>query len=162
MTPMSHPEPTADGHATRTKSTFRMEVAVHATIRAAPAKVWSLLTDAGAFTRWNSTVKSVEGTIAEGETIKLVAAVAPDRTFKLKVSGVVPERGMTWSDGMAPMFKGVRTYTLTPEGDGTTRFSMVETFSGLMLPMIAGSLPDFAPVFEQYAADLKRAAEQAS
>jgi hypothetical protein len=37
---------------------------------------------------------------------------------------------------------------------------MVEVFSGLMLPMIAGSLPNFGPAFEQYAADLKRAAEQ--
>ena len=33
---------------------------------------------------------------------------------------------------------------------------------GLMLPMIAGSLPDFVPVFTQYAADLKRAAESAA
>jgi hypothetical protein len=34
--------------------------------------------------------------------------------------------------------------------------------SGLMLPMIAGSLPDVVPVFTQYAADLKRAAESAA
>jgi hypothetical protein len=36
---------------------------------------------------------------------------------------------------------------------------MRETFAGVMLPMIRGSLPDFAPVFETYAQDLKRAAE---
>jgi hypothetical protein len=36
---------------------------------------------------------------------------------------------------------------------------MVEVLSGLMLPMIRGSLPDFGPAFETYAADLKRAAE---
>jgi hypothetical protein len=30
-----------------------------------------------------------------------------------------------------------------------------------MLPMIKKSLPDFAPVFEAYAADLKREAESA-
>jgi hypothetical protein len=57
------------------------------------------------------------------------------------------------------MFKGIRTFTLTPNADGTTEFSMKEEFSGLMLPMIKGSLPDFGPVFEAYAADLKRAAE---
>jgi hypothetical protein len=28
-----------------------------------------------------------------------------------------------------------------------------------MLPMIKGSLPDFAPIFDRYAADLKRACE---
>jgi hypothetical protein len=57
------------------------------------------------------------------------------------------------------MFKGVRTYTLVPKGDGTTDFHMIEVFTGLMLPMIAGSLPDFGPAFDTYAADLKRAAE---
>jgi hypothetical protein len=36
---------------------------------------------------------------------------------------------------------------------------MTEVFAGLMLPMIKGSLPDFGPIFEQYAADLKKAAE---
>ena len=36
---------------------------------------------------------------------------------------------------------------------------MTEVFTGLMLPMIAGSLPDFVPVFETYATDLKNAAE---
>jgi hypothetical protein len=37
---------------------------------------------------------------------------------------------------------------------------MAEVFSGLMLPMIKGSLPDFGPPFEAYAADLKREAER--
>lgn len=37
---------------------------------------------------------------------------------------------------------------------------MAEIFSGLMLPLIAGKLPDFAPIFERYAADLKKAAEK--
>jgi hypothetical protein len=68
---------------------------------------------------------------------------------------------MVWSDGAAPMFKGVRTYTLTPRSDGTTEFSMVEVFRGLMLPMIKRSLPDFAPAFATYAEDLKREAEKA-
>ena len=43
--------------------------------------------------------------------------------------------------------------------DGTTDFAMVEVFAGVMLPLIKSSLPDFAPVFERYAGDLKREAE---
>jgi hypothetical protein len=31
---------------------------------------------------------------------------------------------------------------------------------GLMLPMIGGWLPDFGPIFERYAADLKVEAER--
>ncbi|HVY44683.1 MAG TPA: SRPBCC domain-containing protein [Minicystis sp.] len=148
-----------DGKATKSRSTFRLEVGVEADIRAAPAKIWALLADAPGYVRWNSTVKSVEGTIAEGGLVKLVSTSAPDRTFKLKVTGVEPEKAMTWSDGFFPMFHAARSYALTPNADGTTRFSMTEVMRGLMLPMIAGSLPDFVPVFEQYAADLKKAAE---
>ena len=136
-----------------------MDCAIRTTIHASPDKIWALLTDAAAFPRWNSTVTSIEGEIAEGQTLKLKVPSAPERVFKPKVSKVERGRSMTWSDGMAPMFKGVRTFTLTPNADGSTEFSMKEEFSGLMLPMIKGSLPDFAPVFEAYAEDLKRAAE---
>lgn len=150
------------GSATKTKSTFRMDCAVSINIQAPPDRIWKLLTTAGDFPRWNSTVKSIEGKIALGETVKLKATIAPERTFTLKVNEFVPNQRLVWSDGMAPMFKGVRTYTLTPQANGSTDFTMVEVFSGIMLPMIAGSLPDFGPSFEQYAADLKRAAEQRS
>lgn len=44
--------------------------------------------------------------------------------------------------------------------DGSTDFAMEERFPGLMLPLIRGSLPDFRPVFERYALDLKRESEQ--
>jgi hypothetical protein len=145
--------------ATKTGSAFRMDCAINTTIKATPDRIWAILTNASEFPRWNSTVTSIEGEIAEGKILKLKAQAAGDRVFKLKVSNVEPGRSMIWSDGMAPVFKGVRTFKLTPNSDGSTEFSMKEEFSGLMLPMIKGSLPDFGPVFEAYAEDLKRAAE---
>lgn len=159
---MSSTIDTKKPQANRTKNTFRLGYSVGINITADPARIWSLLTTASDFARWNSTVQSIEGNIAAGEKIKLRATVAPDRVFKLAISDVVPEKQMVWSDGFAPMFKGVRTFTLTPREDGTTDFAMEEVFSGMMLPMIAGSLPDFGPVFEQYVRDLKREAERAA
>jgi hypothetical protein len=138
-----------------------MEYAITINIQAPPNRIWALLTTAGDFPRWNSTVKSIEGRIAPGEKIKLWATIAPERVFNLTINQFVPDQMMVWSDGRAPMFKGVRSYTLTPRADGSTDFSMSEVYSGLMLPMIAGSLPDFRATFEQYAADLKREAERA-
>jgi len=149
----------APGKATTTSATFRMDCSIAVTIQAAPERVWALLTDAAAFPRWNSTVTRVEGEIAEGQRLKLTVPSAPGRVFKPKVSTLEPLRKMIWSDGMAPMFRGIRTFTLTPGRGGTTEFAMKEEFSGLMLPLIKGSLPDFAPVFEAYAEDLRRAAE---
>jgi len=148
-----------NGRANKTKSAFRMEYSAGMNIKAKPDRVWALMTNAADFPRWNSTVKSIEGRIALGQTIKLIASIAPTRTFNLKVIEFVPEKRMVWSDGNA-MFKGVRTYTLSPKADGSTDFTMSEVYTGLMLPMIAGSLPDFAPAFEQYVSDLKREAER--
>lgn len=148
-----------DGKAVNARTTFSTECAVAININAAPDAVWSLLTTAADIPNWNSTVISLEGQIALNETIKLKSTASPDRTFNLKVSAMSAPGKMVWKDGMAPMFKGVRTYTLTAKSDGTTDFAMREVISGLMLPMIRRSLPDFRPTFEQFAADLKQAAE---
>jgi len=146
---------------TQTRSAFAMSCRVEVNIRATAERIWGLLTNANDFPRWNSTVTRVEGEIREGEKLRLHVP-GTDRTFTPKVSGVVPNRSMTWTGGFAPMFLGVRTFELKPRKDDSTDFTMEERFSGIMLPLIKGSLPDFGPVFERYAADLKREAEKAA
>lgn len=135
-----------------------METAVAIDINASATTIMALLTDADNFTRWNTTITSIEGEIKKGETIKVKSSLDPKRIFKLEVSKVT-DTEMVWESGMGAMFSGVRTYTLTAKGGGVTEFSMVEIFKGMMLPMIKSSLPDFKESFEQFAADLKRAAE---
>lgn len=127
-------------------------------IEAPREDVWKLLTDADALPNWNSTVVSLDGKIALGETVKVVVTDAPDDTFELVVTKFDPPAAMVWEDGNA-MFQGVRHYALIDNGDGTTTFAMSETFSGGMLGMIEGSLPDFRESFRKYAADLKAVAE---
>jgi hypothetical protein len=147
--------------AVKTRSTFRMQCAVSAEIKAAPEKIWALLTRAYDMVRWNSTLTNIEGNVEPGGTVKMQVPEAPGRTFKVKVTRFVPNREMVWRNGNPVMFLGVRTYSLTPSPDETaTRFELTEVFSGLMLPMIAARLPDFGPIFERYAADLKAEAEK--
>lgn len=141
-------------------STFRTQTTIAAEINASPDKIWRLLTDASYFPRWNSTVTEVQGKIAEGEQLKLRVRASPKRVFKPTVTEFQPLRQMTWAEGAAPMFRGVRTFTLTPTGNGTTKFTMEETLRGLMLPLVKGALPEFGPIFETYASDLKREAER--
>lgn len=148
--------------ATKTETTFRMDCSIRCEIAAPPGRIWALLTNAADFPRWNSTVTSLKGEIAPGRRLELKVPLDPKRTFRPTVTVLEENRRMEWKDGMAPMFKGVRTFSLTPRGDGVTEFEMTEVFSGLMLPMIKRSLPDFRPSFETYAADLKRAAERAA
>ena len=117
------------------------------------------MTDAKHFPEWNSTVTSIDGDIALGHKLALKVPLDPKRTFRPKVTKLVANQAMEWSDGFAPMFRGVRTFTLAPKSEGITEFTMTEVLSGVMLPMIRGSLPDFGPAFETYASDLKRTAE---
>ena len=92
-----------------------MTCAVSIDIDAPPERIWELLTNAADFPRWNSTVTRITGKIDAGEKLALEVPAAPGRTFKPKVTELEPARRMVWSDGMAPMFKGVRTFTLDPQ-----------------------------------------------
>lgn len=134
---------------------------VSRSIQAEPRVIWDLLTDAGSYPSWNPAVLGIEGTIAEGERIKLTSIVNPGRQFKLTVTNFNPTSSMVWSDGMPlGLFKGVRTYTLTPGNNGATDFKMEEVFSGLMEPLISKSIPDQTESFNLFADGLKTEAEK--
>jgi uncharacterized protein YndB with AHSA1/START domain len=135
-----------------------LEYRVGTTIAAEPDVVWALLTDAEGYPAWNSTVISIDGEIAAGREIELKAKVDPERTFELTVSTFDENRTLVWEDG-GSTFRGVRTFTLTPREDGTTEFRMAEVFTGSMMGMIEGHLPDFRPSFDTFAADLAREAK---
>ena len=129
-------------------------------INAEPAAVWAVLADASAYPTWDSGVRSVEGDIVQGEKIKVVSEANPKRAFPVTVTELVPGERMTWAGGMPlGLFKGVRTFTLTPE-DGATRFRMREEYTGPLLPVIWRSMPDLGPSFEQFARGLKAEAER--
>jgi hypothetical protein len=144
---------------TQSMKVLAMTCRVNANILATAEIVWGLLTDAKGFPRWNSTVTGIDGEIREGERLRLHVP-GSGRTFTPEVSGVVAGRGMTWSDGITGVFKGVRTFGLMPRSDNSTDFVMEERFSGVMFALTRWMLPDFRPIFEAYAGDLKREAER--
>lgn len=134
---------------------------VKRSINASPQILWEILTDAGSYPSWNPAVLGIEGSIASGETIKLTSTVNPNRQFKLKVSRVDPPNSMVWWDGMPiGLFKGVRTFRLTPQSATVTEFFMEEVYSGLMAPLITKSIPDMTESFEMYADGLSAEAEK--
>ncbi len=138
---------------------FSMGCVVKVTISAPATAVWAILTDAAAFPRWNSTVTNIEGEICEGARLRLHVP-GTSRTFTPTVTGVVANERMTWTGGLTPLFKGVRSFELTQRNGGLTEFAMSERFSGLLMPLVQRFLPDFGPVFRTYASDLKREAER--
>ncbi len=150
------PTSAQNGVATTTKKTFSRETSVSIDISSDVSIIWTLLTNAADFPRWNSTVVSLDGEIEPGSRIRLKSTLDEKRVFKLKVKEMVPEQRLVWGDS-----KGDRTYTLSkiPEG---VRFSMVEKIGGLMFPMYAKYIPPFDESFEKFAQDLKKEAEAIS
>ncbi len=122
----------ANGTAVTTRTTFSRETAVVILIQADPAIVWTLLTSAADFPRWNSTVVSLQGEIKAGETIQLKSTLDEKRTFKLKVKEFVPQKRLVWGDR-----QGSRVYTIA-KGDGkSVTFTMTEKIGGLFFPLYA-------------------------
>lgn len=142
-----------NGKAQTSKTTFSRTTRIQQLIQADQAKIWSLLTNAVQYPSWNSTVISIEGAIQSGSKIKLKSTLAPERTFKLKVKEMIKEEKLVWGDAM-----GSRTYTLSPTADGIL-FSMSEQIGGPLFPLFASKIPSFDASFEQFTADLKKAAE---
>ena len=129
------------------------------TIAAGPEDVWKVLADAGSWPSWDSGVSAVDGRIAPGEKVTVSSEAAPGRAFPVKVTALEPPRRMEFTGGMPlGLFRGVRTYTLTPDGDGTV-VRMREEYTGPMLGLIWRSMPDLQPSFDQFAAGLKRRVE---
>lgn len=137
-----------------------MEYSATTTIKASPDTIWSILTNAAAYPEWDPGVDRIEGRIAPGETLKAFSKLSPGRAFPAKVTEFVPGRKMTWTGGMPlGLFKGVRTFTLTPKGNDSVEFTLREVFSGPLLPIFGRTVPNMTSTFEQFAAGLKQRAE---
>ena len=132
------------------------------TIHSPPETIWKYLTDAGSYPDWDPGMDRVEGKIAMGEKLNVYTKLSPDRTFPVKVTEFVPNQKMTWTGGMPlGLFKGVRTFTLTPKSEGITEFTTREKFSGLLFPLFSGTIPDLSQSFEDFASGLKKVSESA-
>jgi hypothetical protein len=96
-----------------------------------------------------------------GGTVRMQVPEAPGRTFTVEVTRLVPNEEMVWREGKSRDVSGRSNLFADADQDRTaTRFQMAEVFSGIMLPLIARKLPDFGPIFERYAADLKAESEK--
>lgn len=143
----------ANGKARTKRTTFSRETAVAIKIKAQPTVIWDLLTEAASFPKWNSTIVSLEGQIRLGQTIQLKSTLDESRVFSIKILEFDPPRRMVWGDR-----QGKRVFELVEEDGGTT-FTMRERMGGPLFPLFARMIPPFDQAFEDFAADLKRAAE---
>lgn len=143
-----------DGIAKTIKRTFNRTTSITREIQASPSTVWALLTHAANYPNWNRTIISIDGQIVKGQKIILRSALDPKRTFKLRIKEFIENEKLVWGDAM-----GKRTFTISKTAKGLV-FSMTEKIGGPLFPLFAKKIPSFDESFEQFAADLKKAAEK--
>ncbi|MDH5327789.1 MAG: SRPBCC domain-containing protein [Gammaproteobacteria bacterium] len=131
-------------------------------ITAPTEKVWGILTNITEWSHWNTTIENIEGSVSNGSKVTVRAKAIPERAFSLTVSDFIPNESMVWSGGIPlGLFTGKRTYTIARDDNNATIFSMTETFTGLLAPLITRSIPDLQPTFDEFSNCLKQRAESA-
>ena len=148
-----------DGKSRTVKSIFSRSTNVSILINAELSSVWSILTNAEDFARWNSTIISLKGKFQKGEKLIIQSDVDLYKKSIYRVASVTPNNEMVWRFGNKAVFKSNLTFKLIDNEDGTTVFIMTEVLSGLFAPFILGFTPDFDETFSQFAEDIKVEAE---
>jgi hypothetical protein len=106
---------------------------------AVPSVVWAQLMDTASMQSWNPFITSLQGVLAVGE--RLAVRIAPvggrPMTFKPRVTVLDPDHRLEWlgTMGVPGLFDGRHSFTLTPRGEGGTRFVQAEDFSGALVPL---------------------------
>ena len=148
-----------DGKSRTVKTFFSRSTRVSILINAELSSVWSILTNAEDFARWNSTIISLKGEFKKGEKLIIQSDVDLYKKSIYRVGSVIPDKEMVWRFGNLALFKSNLTFNLIDHEDGSTIFIMTEVLSGLFAPFILGFTPDFDDTFSQFAVDLKEEAE---
>lgn len=141
--------------ATTTKKLFSRTTTVEAEINSDVSKVWNILTNSSAYSKWNSTIISLDGNIEPGGRLQLISTLDEKRKFKLKIIEFDANKTLVWGDAM-----GKRRFELSKLGDDKTKFSMSETIGGPIFPLFASQIPPFDESFEKFAKDLKNESEK--
>lgn len=132
---------------------FSRTTKVNIDIQASSKIIWQILSDFDNYASWNSTIISIQGRCQQGEKILLTSKLAPNKTFKLKISKLNEFNWMVWSSAL-----GKRKISLEDKGD-TVLFSMEEKIQSPLLPLFVKQIPSFDQFFNAFADDLKNKAE---
>jgi hypothetical protein len=102
--------------------------------------VWSHVTDLAGYGEWHAIIPSIGGDLQEGAVLEVrITDVA--RSMRCRVLHLEPGRELRmlalWPLGL---LRPVHTLRVEPLDDGRTRFVCEESFSGLLLPLVASNL----------------------
>ncbi|MBP6516471.1 MAG: SRPBCC domain-containing protein [Chitinophagales bacterium] len=141
------------------------EIKTEILIQASPEKVWQVLTDFDHYLQWNPFIKSIEGNVAVGNTIKarIEPPGATGMTFKPVVLVYTEAKEFRWLGHLLikGLFDGEHCFRLIDNEDGSTTFIQSEKFTGVLVPLFSKMLDtNTIEGFRQMNEKLKQEAEK--
>ena len=125
--------------------------------------VWAVLTSTGSYSDWNPFIRRVSGDLREGAKLDVWIEPPGGRamTFKPTVLKVENERELRWLGRLLlpGLLDGEHIFRLEALGDGRTRFTQAERFSGIFVRAFRTTLDKTELGFEQMNTALKAQAE---
>jgi hypothetical protein len=132
-------------------------------INAPAAKVWAVLTDFEHMPLWNPFITAIAGELAPGQ--RLTVTIRPPgksgMTFQPTLLKVAPERELRWLGHfiVSGILDGEHYFLLDPLDTERTRLTHGESFSGLLVGFLQGTLDATETGFNAMNAALKRQVE---
>ena len=127
-----------------------------------PEAVWKVLTDTDGYGEWAPNTEKMVGVFAVGSKLEIHLKEGRMRKFTVEVIALEkPEQIVLEAAMLLGLYKGVRKYSLTRDGDGT-KFVIHEVVTGLLLPIMGGMLAVLPKQFKEFAANLKSTVEGSS
>jgi hypothetical protein len=136
----------------------------HVDIQAEPERVWEVLTDLAAYPEWNPFIVRAEGVVDPGGRLILTMQPMGGRgtTLRPRLVAVDINRELRWRGklGLPGLMDAEHTFLLQPQAGGT-RLIHQETFRGVLVPFVAGTLDrNTLPAFVAMNEALKHRAEE--
>lgn len=123
---------------------FQHRIETEIEISASPERVWTTLMAFTRYPEWNPFIRSIDGTPRAGARVVVQIEPAGKRgmTFRPTLTVVDEERELRWLGRlvMPGLFDGDHAFTLEPTSDGRTLFKQVESFRGVLVPLLKKSL----------------------
>jgi hypothetical protein len=113
-------------------------------IRAAPGRIWEILTDFQKYPEWNPFIRTIGGDPAEGAEIS--ADLRPQggtgMTIHPVITKVVPGQELRWVGRLfvRGLFDGEHIFEILPSDADSCLFVQHEYFSGILIPLLENML----------------------
>ncbi len=132
-------------------------------IDAPAATVWAILMDFDSYAEWNPFIVRLSGRPDVGARIEARLQPPGGRamTFKPTVLVAEPDREFRWLGKLfvKGLFDGEHVFRIEPLGPDRVRFVQEESFAGVLVPLLKGTLGQAEEGFRQMNAALKVRAE---